>query len=84
MEGHAETHRFALQKQINKQKDKKLTALQENKQKLGNGEREERLGEGEGRMRRKLAVVAGRHGRMPVFWSLQRRVVSKQQQQDSQ
>lgn len=30
-------------------------------------EREERLGEGEGRMRRKLAVVAGRHGRMPVF-----------------
>ena len=47
-------------------------------------EREERLGEGEGRMRRKLAVVAGTHGRMPIFWSLQRRVISKQQQQDSQ
>ena len=45
-------------------------------------EREERLGEGEEKMRRKLGVVAGRQGRMFVFWSLQRTVISKQQQQD--
>ena len=47
-------------------------------------EREERLGEGEEKMRRKLGVVAGRQGRMFVFWSLQRMVISKQQQQDPQ
>ena len=38
-------------------------------------EREERLGEGEERMRRKLGEVAGRQGRMLVFWSLQRRLM---------
>lgn len=85
MEGHAETHKVLLfkNKQTNKRQEINCSTKRINRN-LVMREREERLGEGEGRMRRKLAVVAGTHGRMPVFWSLQRRVISKQQQQDSQ
>lgn len=46
-------------------------------------EREERLGEGRERMRRKLDVTGGGQGGMAGFWNLQRRVISKQQQQQN-
>lgn len=86
MEGHAETQKVLLFK--NRKEKKKKSEINRSTKRINRNlvmrEREERLGEGEEKMRRKLGVVAGRQGRMLIFWSLQRRVISKQQQQDSQ
>ena len=86
VEGHAETQKVLLFK--NRKEKKKKSEINRSTKRINRNlvmrEREERLGEGEEKMRRKLGVVAGRQGRMLIFWSLQRRVISKQQQQDSQ
>ena len=76
MEGHAETQKVLLYKNRKGKKKKEIDfSTKRINRNLVMREREERLGEGEERMRRKLGEVAGRQGRMLVFWSLQRRLM---------